>query len=283
MIQGLSRFQALELQIGESRPLIVTLRSERMVQGDSRQDARQLSAPRDRFDGAAAAGICPALSALTDKRTLLWLLGFFFACLRMLQVYDLGLGDFSQAAVHPWIASAGQCAALISAMLFLASLAPSSFRIGNRRSLCHAVHHSAAGLRRTERGCLPRAVAGLDYVSHLSRAGGPLPARGLLLGLRQGQPAQLAGPRPVHRPGRRESLDLCLASAAVGRWFLSRARCTSPPRCSSFMSFAASRRARCLARSALSRGRWPSPWSPPPLGTMRICWLRFCASWRWAK
>lgn len=68
-----------------------------------------------------------------DKRTLLWLLGFFFACLRMLQVYDLGLGDFSQAAVHPWIASAGQCAALISAVLFLASLAPSSFRVGNRQ------------------------------------------------------------------------------------------------------------------------------------------------------
>ncbi|MGB6193605.1 MAG: hypothetical protein WBF42_14145, partial [Terracidiphilus sp.] len=68
-----------------------------------------------------------------DKRTLLWLLGFFFACLRMLQVYDLGLGDFSQAAVHPWIASAGQCAALIGAVLFLASLAPNSFRVGKRQ------------------------------------------------------------------------------------------------------------------------------------------------------
>ncbi len=68
-----------------------------------------------------------------DKRTLLWLLGFFFACLRMLQVYDLGLGNFSQATEHPWIVSAGQCSALIGAVLFLASLAPISFRLGSRR------------------------------------------------------------------------------------------------------------------------------------------------------
>jgi signal transduction histidine kinase len=67
-----------------------------------------------------------------DRRTLLWLLGFLFACLRMLQVYNL-LGPFSQATVHPWIVSAGQCAALISAVLFLASLSPISFQLGKWR------------------------------------------------------------------------------------------------------------------------------------------------------
>ncbi len=68
-----------------------------------------------------------------DKRTLLWLLGFSFACLRMLQVYDLGFGNFSLATEHPWIVAAGQCVALISAILFLASLAPLSFRLGSAR------------------------------------------------------------------------------------------------------------------------------------------------------
>jgi signal transduction histidine kinase len=63
-----------------------------------------------------------------EKRTLLWLLGFFFACLRMLQVYNLGFGDFSQASVHPWVVTAGQTCAMVSAVLFLTSLAPLSFR-----------------------------------------------------------------------------------------------------------------------------------------------------------
>jgi C4-dicarboxylate-specific signal transduction histidine kinase len=70
-----------------------------------------------------------------EKRTLLWLLGFLFACVRMLQVYRLGLWDFSDAAVHPWIASIGQASALISSSLFLASLSPLSFRLGGRRIL----------------------------------------------------------------------------------------------------------------------------------------------------
>jgi signal transduction histidine kinase len=68
-----------------------------------------------------------------DTRTLLWLLGFFFACLHMLQVYKLGLWDFSDAAVHPWLASAGQIAGLVSASLFLASLSPLTFRFRGRR------------------------------------------------------------------------------------------------------------------------------------------------------
>jgi signal transduction histidine kinase len=68
-----------------------------------------------------------------DRRTLLWLLGFFFACLRMLQVYRLGIWDFSDPAVHPWLAAIGQTCALVSAVLFLASLSPLSFPFGKRR------------------------------------------------------------------------------------------------------------------------------------------------------
>ena len=70
-----------------------------------------------------------------QTRTLLWLLGYIFACLRMLQVYQLGFWDISDPAVHPWFAAAGQTCALISATLFMASLSPLSFRLGQRRIL----------------------------------------------------------------------------------------------------------------------------------------------------
>ncbi|MDE3186106.1 MAG: hypothetical protein KGM96_01115 [Acidobacteriota bacterium] len=70
-----------------------------------------------------------------DSRTLLWLLGFFFAFLRMLQAYKLGLWDFSDATVHPWLTAAGLTCAQISSALFLASLSPLSFRIGRFRVL----------------------------------------------------------------------------------------------------------------------------------------------------
>lgn len=68
-----------------------------------------------------------------ENRTLLWLLGFFFASLRMLQVYDLGIGNYSQASAHPWISAAGQISALVGAVLFLASMAPLSFRVQKLR------------------------------------------------------------------------------------------------------------------------------------------------------
>ena len=70
-----------------------------------------------------------------DTRTLLWLLGFLFACLRMLQVYQFGLWDFSNPQIYPWIAAAGQTSALIGSTLFLASLSPLSFRFRGRRIL----------------------------------------------------------------------------------------------------------------------------------------------------
>ena len=70
-----------------------------------------------------------------DQRTLLWLAGFVCAILRMLQVYHLGFGDLSDPAVHPWVVSAGQTMALVSATLLLASLSPQSFQLGERRVL----------------------------------------------------------------------------------------------------------------------------------------------------
>jgi len=70
-----------------------------------------------------------------DTRTLLWFLGFLFAVIRMLQLYNLGLGDFSDLNSHPWFAATGQTAILISSAFFLASLAPLSFRIGRVRIL----------------------------------------------------------------------------------------------------------------------------------------------------
>ena len=70
-----------------------------------------------------------------DTRTLLWFLGFFFACIRMLQFYNLGWWNYSDTQVHPWIAAVGQTSILISSALFLASLAPLGFRIGRVRIL----------------------------------------------------------------------------------------------------------------------------------------------------
>jgi signal transduction histidine kinase len=70
-----------------------------------------------------------------DTRTLLWLLGFVLALVRMLQHYRMGWWDFSSAAAHPWMAAAGETAIQISAALFLASLSPLRFRIGRFKIL----------------------------------------------------------------------------------------------------------------------------------------------------
>lgn len=68
-----------------------------------------------------------------ETRTLLWLLGFGFSWLRMLQFYRLGLGSFSDPAVHPWLVALGQSASLLAAIVFLASFSPLTFRARGRR------------------------------------------------------------------------------------------------------------------------------------------------------
>lgn len=68
-----------------------------------------------------------------DKRTLLWLVAFLLACIRMLQVFPAGFWNFSSAVAHPWIAAAGQTAAVLSATIFLGSLSPLSFPYKGRR------------------------------------------------------------------------------------------------------------------------------------------------------
>ena len=59
---------------------------------------------------------------LRNARTLLWFLGFFFAVLHMLQYYNLGWWNVTDAHAHPWIAASGQAAILLSSVFFLASL-----------------------------------------------------------------------------------------------------------------------------------------------------------------
>jgi len=70
-----------------------------------------------------------------DTRTLLWFLGFFFASIRMVQFYNFGWRDYNNALAHPWIASIGMSALLLSSALFLASMSPLGFRIGRVRIL----------------------------------------------------------------------------------------------------------------------------------------------------
>ncbi len=83
--------------------------------------------------------LLPAFASLywrsRNARTLLWFLGFLFAFLRMLQFYNLGLWDFSDYHRYPWLAAAGLTCVQISSGLFLASLSPLAFRIGQRRIL----------------------------------------------------------------------------------------------------------------------------------------------------
>jgi signal transduction histidine kinase len=78
---------------------------------------------------------CQLYLRFRNARTLLWFLGFLFACIRMLQFYKLGGRDFTSAAEHPWIVGTGETAILISSAFFLASLTPLRFRIGRVRIL----------------------------------------------------------------------------------------------------------------------------------------------------
>ena len=78
---------------------------------------------------------CQLYLRFRNARTLLWLLGFLFACIRMLQYYKLGDRDYTNPGLHPWIVATGETAILISSAFFLASLTPLRFRIGNVRVL----------------------------------------------------------------------------------------------------------------------------------------------------
>ena len=68
-----------------------------------------------------------------DARTLLWFLGFFFAVISMVLVHFEGPSASSDA--HPWIMATGQAAIQVSTALFLASLSPGRFRLGQLRIL----------------------------------------------------------------------------------------------------------------------------------------------------
>ena len=69
-----------------------------------------------------------------DTRTLLWFLGFSVALVSMILRYVAWPWSFVGAA-HLWVAATGHAAMLISSALFLASLAPSGFRVGRYRVL----------------------------------------------------------------------------------------------------------------------------------------------------
>jgi signal transduction histidine kinase len=69
-----------------------------------------------------------------DARTLLWFLGFLFAIVRMLLIYRLGSWYYADGA-HPWLTAVGQTSIQISASLFLASLSPLRFQIGQKQIL----------------------------------------------------------------------------------------------------------------------------------------------------
>ena len=78
---------------------------------------------------------CQLYIRFRNTRTLLWFLGFLFACLRMLQFYKVGIWDYTSASLHPWWVAAGETAALTSSAFFLASLTPLRFRLGRVRIL----------------------------------------------------------------------------------------------------------------------------------------------------
>ena len=69
-----------------------------------------------------------------DARTLLWFLGFLFAIVRMVCLYQLGSWHFADGT-HPWLTAVGQTSIQISATLFFASLSPLRFQLGRFRIL----------------------------------------------------------------------------------------------------------------------------------------------------
>ena len=69
-----------------------------------------------------------------DARTLLWFLGFLFAIVRMVCLYQVGSWHFADGT-HPWITVVGQTSIQISATLFFASLSPLRFQLGRFRVL----------------------------------------------------------------------------------------------------------------------------------------------------
>ena len=76
-----------------------------------------------------------------DTRTLLWLLGYSFAVVRMALLTRLGSWDF-QEGPHPWLATAGQTSILLSSALFLASLSPLRFWVG-RFQILYVIPYTA--------------------------------------------------------------------------------------------------------------------------------------------
>ena len=69
-----------------------------------------------------------------DARTLLWFLGFFFAVISMVLAHFEGPWA-AASLVHPWMVATGQVAIQVSTALFLASLAPTRFKLGQRQIL----------------------------------------------------------------------------------------------------------------------------------------------------
>lgn len=75
-----------------------------------------------------------------DARTLLWFLGYFFAILSMVLAHFEEPWASAQS-LHPWMVAGGQVAILVSTALFLASLAPARFRLG-QFSIFYAVPYT---------------------------------------------------------------------------------------------------------------------------------------------
>jgi signal transduction histidine kinase len=70
-----------------------------------------------------------------DTRTLLWFLGFLFAIVRMLLVYQMPWWDLSDSTLHPWVAAVSQTSIQVCSAMFLASLSPQRFRLGRLQIL----------------------------------------------------------------------------------------------------------------------------------------------------
>ncbi len=64
-----------------------------------------------------------------DTRTLLWFLGYFFSVISMVLAHFEGPWAVASSA-HPWIVAGGQVSMQVCTAMFLASLAPSRFKLG---------------------------------------------------------------------------------------------------------------------------------------------------------
>ena len=116
---------------------------------------------------------CQLYLRFRNARTLLWFLGFLFACIRMLQIYKLGIWDYTSPSEHPWMVarwsnSGSHQLGVLSGVADATSVPARS----GAHSLRRAIHSAADRLRLADLWSVCGRDAKRKQVPDVPRAGG---------------------------------------------------------------------------------------------------------------